>query len=221
VLEQPALVYVVLAIAAIVGLVVYARRRERARVEALRQESLLLGFAFQETDARLLQEPWAEAPIFQRGRGRRASSVLKGRVGPFDAVVFDYQYTTGAGNNRRTHRLSPTVVHLPAAALPAFELRPEHLLHRIGGHFGYQDIDFPDQPEFSSRYLLRGENETAIRTLFDARVLDHFARDGGWSVEGRGDWLVLWRRGGRLRPGDLRQLTVDGERVARAFRPAG
>jgi hypothetical protein len=221
VLEQPTVIYVILAVAVVAGLVAYAVRRERARVEALRQASLLLGFAFQEKEPGLLQEPWAEAPTFQRGRRRRASNVMRGRVGSFDAVVFDYQYTTGSGKNRRTHRLTPTVVHLPEAALPAFELRPEHLLHRIGAHFGYQDIDFPDQPEFSSRYLLRGEDEAAIRTRFDARVLDRFTRATGWSVEGRGDWLVLHRRRGRIRPDDLRPLTTDAEQVARVFQPSG
>jgi hypothetical protein len=46
--------------------------------------------------------------------------------------------------------------------MPHFALRPEKAWHKIGSWFGHQDIDFDSHPRFSSTYLLRGGDESAI-----------------------------------------------------------
>jgi hypothetical protein len=90
------------------------------------------------------------------------------------AAVFDYIYVTGSGKSQQTHY--QTVVYLEPVnlALPMFSLRPETLFHRMLSAFGYQDIDFGQRPEFSKQYILRGQNELAIRQTFNDRVLSFF-----------------------------------------------
>ncbi len=50
-----------------------------------------------------------------------------------------------------------------AILAPEFELEPERWYSKIAELFGRQDIDFKDDPDFSSNFQLRGPSESAIR----------------------------------------------------------
>lgn len=121
-------------------------------------------------------------------------------------MIFDYKYTTGDGEDSKDHRQTVAVFQLAGKTLPGFLLKPENLLHKIGSVFGYKDIDFEESPEFSRRYLLRGDDEKAVRSLFKPWVLSFFEQKPGWSVEGRGPWLVIYRQDKRLNPERFREF---------------
>lgn len=74
--------------------------------------------------------------------------------------------------------------------LPAFDLRPEGVIDKLAGR---ADVDFDSHPKFSSRYLLWGVSEDALRTLFTQGLLDFFSERPGWHIEGRGGWLLIRR----------------------------
>ena len=99
--------------------------------------------------------------------------------------------------------------------LPAFELRPENALIRLASTFGYQDIDFDSFPEFSKRYLLRGEDEAAIRSRFGPGVLQGLERNLGWWIEGAGPLVLLYRQGKRVKPSELYGFLNDTREVVR------
>ena len=101
--------------------------------------------------------------------------------------------------------------------LADFVLAPENVFHRIGGLFGYQDIDFEESPEFSSRYLLRGADETAIRGAFGSDRLAFFGGEAGWTVESRGGHIGVYRSGKRCKPDDLHDFLMRAERVWQAL----
>ncbi|MGI9471696.1 MAG: hypothetical protein ACR2NZ_09210, partial [Rubripirellula sp.] len=94
--------------------------------------------------------------------------------------------------------------------LPAFELRPESVFHRIGKVLGYQDIDFESHPEFSKRYLLRGQDEDAVRAMFTPELLSFFESQEKVSAEASGDLLVFYRAGKRLKPEMIRAFMEEG-----------
>jgi len=96
---------------------------------------------------------------------------MYGQAGGIKTAVFDYLYITGSG--RSTVRHFQTVVYLEPAnlALPYFSLRPEGWMTKVLSAFGYQDIDFGQRPEFSRQYILRGQDEPAIRQTFNESVL--------------------------------------------------
>ena len=118
--------------------------------------------------------------------------------------MFDYWYTVGGG--KESHTTTQTVVLVPGAnhALPDLQMTPENVLTRIAEKFGYQDIDFDENPEFSQRYVLRGENEAAIRSAFSAGTLAYFAAHQGWTVEVRSGAVAVYRANSRAKPGDIR-----------------
>jgi hypothetical protein len=76
-------------------------------------------------------------------------------------------------------------IAMEAATLqpPRFSVWPESWPEKIEGKLGFQDIDFDQHPEFSSKFVLRGDDETAVRRFFTTKILDMFAAQPGISVD--------------------------------------
>src|ERR1700737_2301478 len=150
---------------AVVG--VYAWKKEKERTRQLQATAAQLGWSFA-ASAPLNMIPGLERfALFNQGQGREITNFMYGEASGVKAAVFDYFYVTGSGKNRET--IAQTVVYLEPnyLSVPNFSLRPEGLLYKIFTVFGYQDIDFGQRPEFSRQYLLRGQNEPAIRQTFN------------------------------------------------------
>jgi len=216
---NPALIpLLILGGAALAWAIVALGRAEGKRTEAMAQAASALGLVFEPRGDLDLLRATADLPLFGRGHSRQAKSVMSGRMaGEEDVKIFDYRYTTGGGKHSHTWR--QTVALFPAGhRLPDFVLAPEHFFHRIGGLFGYQDIDFEENREFSSRYLLRGRDETAIRAAFTSDRLAFFAGEPGWTVEAASGYLGIYRDRKRTKPEQLQAFLADAQRVAQALR---
>jgi len=186
-----------------VFLIVYNKRKERERTQALQQLAATLGWSFA-ADAPLTQIAWLDRfTLFSQGRSRQIKNFMYGQAQGVKAAVFDYVYVTGSGKSQQTHY--QTVVYLEPlnVALPMFSLRPETLFHRMLSAFGYQDIDFGQRPEFSKQYILRGQNELAIRQTFNDRVLSFFEGYAGTCVDAGGNQLFIYRAGQRFQPPEI------------------
>ena len=135
-------------------------------------------------------------------------------------MLVDCQFTRTTGRRDVFSALLPTTVacfRLGEKTLPDFDLRPELTYHKVVSAFGYQDIDFATHPEFSKSYLLRGSDENAIRMLFRPDMLNFFAGQKGWSVEVRGNWLVVYGLDHTVQPQDLPGFLEQTMRVFRLF----
>lgn len=133
-------------------------------------------------------------------------------------MVSGYSYTTGGGKSSSTYRQTVIGFQSSKLTLPAFELSPEHLFHKIAGVFGYQDIDISSYPDFSKSYLLRGSDETSIRKVFSPMVISHFEKNKGLFVEVKGDTLIFYRQSKRVRPTDIKDFLYEGRAVFGLFR---
>ena len=186
-----------------VFLIIYNKRKEKERTQALQQLAVNLGWSFA-ADAPLTQIAWLDRfTLFSQGRSRQIKNFMYGQAQGVKAAVFDYVYVTGSGKSQQTHY--QTVVYLEPlnVALPMFSLRPETLFHRMLSAFGYQDIDFGQRPEFSKQYILRGQNELAIRQTFNDRVLSFFEGYAGTCVDAGGNQLFIYRAGQRFQPPEI------------------
>lgn len=204
----PAVVVVVI----IVLTVIRAGKRREAFL-AVAQE---LGFDFEAKPEEVWQ-PVKGLPLFERGHSKRVRNALSGTARDVEVCIFDYRYTVGGGKNSATYNQSVIAFRALSLDLPEFALKPENVFHRIGSVFGYQDIDFDDHPEFSKHYLLRGDDERAVRTVFDEEVLGYFETNQGLSVEGAGDHLIVYRRSKRIDPDEVRAFMETGFGVFSAF----
>lgn len=171
----------------------YQKKRERERTAAMRAVANFLKWNFVDL------APWNMIPnldsfaLFNHGHSKQIKNFMYGEANGVKAALFDYIYVVGSGRNRTTHFQS--VVYLEPGNLraPSFSLRPEGFFTKIMTAFGYQDIDFGQRPEFSKRYLLRGQDEMAIRQAFNDQLLAFFETYQGTSADAGNNQLFVFR----------------------------
>jgi len=212
---------VVIAVIAVVALVYFQRYARQKRAEALQRAGAELGlFSAPESDAAALQSSLSGFHLFSQGHSRRLSGLIQGVARSVPVSIFDYRYFIRSGNNNNRSREQTAVCfELAGASLPAFALRPETVFSRVGAWLGGQDIDFESAPDFSSRYILQGKDEAAVRSLFADRVLAFYAARPGLCTEGGGDRLIFYRADVRVKPEALRAFMDEGLEVLALFQP--
>jgi len=209
---------IALGIGAGVGMIfVLSRRLEKKRVEALAQVAGDLRLVFTPEGDETLMSGHGSFHLFSQGHSKKIKNLMRGTVGDLNVALFDYEYTVGGGKHR--HTLSQTVISLQLRGrmLPAFSMRPEQVWHKVGSMMGYQDIDFESNPDFSKKYLLRGRDEAAVRSIFTNRVLMFFESEPGLCVEAEGRTLVVYRHSAKVKPEAFRAFLDTGVHVAGFF----
>ena len=202
----------------VAGSVIYfAFAYEKKRRAALAQVALTLGFTYLDKVPPEALAGFGNFPLFRHGHSKSGRSMMEGKTGDAQVTLLDYQYTVGGGKNSHTYRQTVAIYRAAPTGLPEFTLAPEHVWHRIGALFGYQDIDFEASQEFSKHYLLRGPDEAAIRAAFGAESLGFFAQNLGWSVESFGGALAVYRAAKRCKPEEIQPFAAETANVLRAL----
>ena len=222
------------------------RAHRRGQSNKLADLAQQVGWSFSNEDEDLLSNLWGFELSREEGQrvGREIADVLDpgpGRLASgqeYQVRIFRFWqdapgYSSGTGKLQRkffpeSGRLPEQTViwfRSPQLSLPSFVMRPEHVFHKIGSAFGYQDIDFESNrtaADFSKKYLLRGGDEHAIRSLFKDNVLNFFATHPGRLVlEGRDDRLILYRPAQLIRPENISVFLEEGLEVFRLFVSSG
>lgn len=202
----------------IIGAVAYASYvAEKNRVESLRKGAEELGFDFEpKGDAAYLQS-LGQFYLFAQGHSKVLTNLMRGRAQDLEVSIFDYRYVTGSGKHRHTWNHSVVCFRFAGTSLPTFSLRPEHLSHKIRSWFGSQDIDFESHSKFSRSYLLRGNDEKLVRSLFQSHILDYYENKPGLSTEGSHNTLLFYRSGVRVKPEAIRSFMEEGFEVLGLF----
>ena len=191
----------ILIVVVVIGLNFYYEKKRREKLAQIAQD---LGFSFAQKGPGPDEIGLGHLDLFQHGHAQRANNMISGKLEDIAVALFDYRYTTGHGKQQKTHLQTVATFKLPVPAFPAFQLRREHLFHKLGQMFGYKDIDFPDYPQFSKRYLLRSDSEEAIRAFFTEEVIRFFEQfDEKWSIEAAGQALVVYQPSKRIKPANL------------------
>lgn len=194
-----ALIIWVLILLGLLALVVYlADYLEKKRREALEQVARSLGMSFsaelpEGIRSRLLQ---AGFELFQRSGARFYNSMFKRLNDGTEIAIFDYSWKASRRRRRREREYYFSVfwAYCEDLRLPHFRLHPEvPLFHDVAKAFGMQDINFENHPDFSRRYLLRGEDEAKIRLRFHPSFLNFLEQHPPCYAEGFGPQLVIWR----------------------------
>jgi hypothetical protein len=200
---------------ALVGGMAWATQRARkARTEAMRVVATTMGFHFAE---RVSPEALGAFPLMEHGRGREGRNVLTGQLAGRSATICDYRYVVQSGKS--SHAVIQTVAIFTDAqgGLPDFELRPENIFHKLGAVFGYQDIDFETNEEFSAQYLLRGQDEAAIRRAFNSSLLMLLSSEPGWCLQATAGRLMVFRSAKVADAAQVPSFAADALRLAGVF----
>ena len=212
----PLLFLVVIAGLAI-AILVYNRRRERERTQQLQLVASQIGWNFAATAPLNMIAGLERFALFNQGHNKEIRNFMYGETSGTKAAVFDYLYIVGYGKNRQTHYQSVVYLEPGNLSLPYFSLRPENFLHRIISAFGYQDIDFGQRPEFSRRYILRGQDEPAIRQVFNDRVLSFYEAYPETCTDGGANQLFLFRSNYRIQPQEIQSYVGLGRNLLNLF----
>lgn len=179
------------------------RKKERERTEQFRAVAAQLAWKFAEESPMNMIAGLENFTLFNQGHSKQIKNFMYGEANGVKAAVFDYVYVTGSGKHRAVHQQSVTYLEPGYMRVPYFSLRSEGFFTKIMQAFGYQDIDFGQRPEFSKQYLLRGQDEPAIRQAFNDRVLSFFESYHGTCVDGGGNQLFVFRAGHRFQPQEI------------------
>jgi len=195
---------------------VVSRRYERRRLESLgeiaRAHDLQLG-ADEDGAHRAHVEGFKLGNV---GRSRRLKNVISGAWAGEDIMFCDYRYKTRHGKNSRRHSLSILFLSLERPC-PDLSMGPEGVASKIFQAFGAKDINFLTHPEFSKSFILRGDDEDAIRERFDFDLLEFFEGWGGVSLEVSRGELAYYRYNRRCKPELLEAFIEEGLALKAAF----
>jgi hypothetical protein len=202
--------FFVFIIALIVGLVIYTSKKEKERTLALQQAAQAFGFSFMPVAQPGMIPHTNYFNLFNQGHSRSTKNLVYGQINGVKAAVFDYRYTVGHGKHQHTYNQSVLYFETPRLQLPTFTLSPENFMHRFASALGYQDIDFAHRPVFSKKYLLRGQDEQGIRRTFTDQIMSFYEVNQGFSTEGGGSQLFVYRLGHRVPPAEAVQFLQWG-----------
>jgi len=192
--------FVALIIAVVIVAAIVQSKREKERTQQLQSAAGLLGLQFVASAPMTWIPNLEKFSLFNQGHSKSITNVLYGEIDGEKAALLDYQYVVGHGKNRSTHNQSVVYFEPRDLNLPFFSLRPERTFHKIISAFGYQDIDFGNRPEFSNRYLLRGQDEQEVRNAFNDTALGFYEMNQGSCTDGGGNQLFVFRQNHRIAP---------------------
>ena len=192
------------------------KRREKERALILNALATEIGLEFLPAQDDELLAKMQVFSLFNKGHSREMKHVIKTKTDNVKMTLFDYAYTTGGGEHSR--RVSQTIVAFEhdSLSLPKFTLSPEGLFNKIGAAIGFQDIDFDEHSEFSKSFVLKGEDEPAIRHFFDRDKLEFFTQRKESYIETAHSFFI-YTRGGRKKPEQIRAFLKEGYSVYTAL----
>jgi len=193
----------------VVVIILMVRHFEKKRTAALSVIASEIGLAFSATQDDNLLAGMQDFSLFNKGHSRKMRNVMKAEGETTTLAIFDYQYTTGGGKHQRCHSQTLISLESDSLSLPRFTLWPERLLSKLGAMIGAQDIDFVEHPEFSKSFVLKGDDESAIRDFLDVEKLDFLAERKGAYIETAPDRFIYFR-GKRRKPERIRELMTEG-----------
>lgn len=194
---------VVFAVISFVGGSIYEKKRAKGWEEIAQKPGM--EFLGERND---VLSRYGHMKVFQDGRSRTVKNAISVSSGEVRIVAGDFRFVTGSGKHKHTHHRTICVLESAMMNVTHCSLRPERkLLDAIGQKLGGQDIDFDEDPEFSKAFVLQGEDEPAVRELFDASIREWFTERAGrnFHFEALSNTLVF-HSGRRVPPSEAPNL---------------
>jgi hypothetical protein len=139
------------------------------------------------------------------------ANLLSGNIHDAQVLVFDYSYLVGRNDyGRDVSGRHQTVVFImsPELNLPYFNLSPSQMIN-----LHLNRLQFPAHLAFTDSYTLVGNDELAIRRVFNDQVIAFFESNRGASVEGGGGQFFLYYDRTLVPPPNLQNLINEGVRL--------
>ena len=146
---------VVLGILGVIGIGVLIYRARQAQIRALTEWANRHGCQYRNIKDRSVDDRYPAFGCFRHGHSRYASDPISGEWNGRQMELGTYHYTTGSGKNQSHHSFTYFVLRGDVPLQP-LTVRPENVLDKMAGVFGFDDIDF-ESAEFSKRFLVKAK----------------------------------------------------------------
>lgn len=202
--------------AGLIALFFYLDRKRSEKIQAI---ATRLGYTFRRKPTDADKALIVGCQIAKSGHSHITSNVIEaGHSEELRMTVFDHVYTIGYGKSSQRYNQTVTKMQAPLLNLPAFVLFPETFFSKIGKLFGGVDINFPGSPQFSKKYILRGSDEAAIRSLFTPALIQFLEQQQGpLSLDAFGDTLFVHRARKVAKPGEIEAFIAEGKQILGKF----
>ena len=125
--------------------------------------------------------------------------------------ISDITFDEGALSAKEVFHTTVEVIHIKQP-IPVFVLEREgffdKLFERVMAFRGQKDIDFPDYPNFSKRFKLRGDSRTELRSFFTKPVVEFLLSKDVYHIESNGNSLLIFRSLRVARTEDIEQMIM-------------
>lgn len=193
------------------GVIWLKRKRDAQRRIDLQQLAKDCNLSFTEKDGYGLVPQLRHLDLFRMSGRRRWSrngkiyNVMRGHIGETEVFLFDYSYMVHTGKSAHEVRQTVFFANDKNWYLPNFRLRPETWWHKVMTKIGaMRDINFPESPDFSSKFWLTGELEDLIRKQFGADVQTLLKERPPVHLEGNNYYLIAYKPGKQLNTDEAR-----------------
>ncbi|MCG3181531.1 MAG: hypothetical protein BIFFINMI_03927 [Phycisphaerae bacterium] len=177
------------------------RRRRRQLRDLARDRNL----RFVAGDPFDLPDQFFHVSLFTRGHSRLASNIVHGHLGPLAVRLCDYQYETGTGKTRRTHRWQAALVQTETR-FPGLICQPRSCHDPLEAIFGFDDVRFDADP-FAGIFHVWGEDAQFAYRLLHAKMTDTLSAHPHVTFETQGQTVAVYCEG-LLEPAEAIELVL-------------
>ncbi|MDG1147098.1 MAG: SulP family inorganic anion transporter [Crocinitomicaceae bacterium] len=149
--------------------------------------------------------------FFQSRPLDKKANVISGEFSDIgvDWEISDIVFDEGAMLSKEVYKTTVQLLHLPKE-IPAFVIDQEgifdKLFDRVLSLKTEKDIDFKENPIFSSNLRLTGSDEPAIRTLFTPSLASFLESEEIYHIESNGTSLIIFKSLRNANTGEVKNM---------------
>ncbi len=156
-------------------------------------------------------------PLFRTKTIDHVFNRCEGRDDGIRYKLFDVEYYEGVFIAKQVFRTTVLVIHMDRE-MPRFTLDKEGLFHRAAELIGFSYIELEAYPDFSRRFLLKGDNERAIKGFFERGLVRFFESNPYYHVQSTYESLLIFKRERLASISEVKALIDFGSRLAACIR---
>lgn len=166
------------------------------RMDALRHFAAAKGFSLKKrVKAELLPFDVQYMELFDGKRTKKIKGFLYKRDLRLSALtqIFDYYYINDFG----TKTTSTFLFEVKALELPYFIIKPKSHLSKLGSIFSsteWSDVN----KDFDDNFTVESEDSNYMRMMITIQFAELMMEMQGFTVEGKGDYLVIYKKNNKI-----------------------
>ena len=211
------MIYLILFIVGITLLITYVLVKQRSK--NLQKEADLLGLSFNKNGRDVTLEKHRDFSLFSHGVDKTITNEIWGEYKGKNLSVFGYRYSTDteANDSRTVNKQTLISIETNNNSIPDFELVPASVFHKLGTFFNDKKVELIAHPEFSKKFLLRGDDDQGIRDFFTDSIVEIFRDKLDVSVESKSNILLLYRNSKLCKSSEISRFLEEGDDIYRVF----